>query len=312
MATIKDFYLGARPKTLSAAVSPVLIGLSLAGAQLLSQDIKCSATVICSNFAKLKQNLSFWDFIGCIIVGVALQVGVNYANDYSDGKKGTDKDRVGPMRLVGSGTASPKSVFIAMCVSFMVASLAGLYLASRSSWWLILVGVVCVSLAYLYTGTKLAYGYYGFGELVVFITFGLTATVGTFYIFTGKITLLSIVGSFIPGMFSVAILLANNIRDIETDREANKKTLPSRIGHKHSFLIFGIANLLVYVAIIIIGFRYHYVFIALIVIPFLGYINKSIVNAKTPKDYVDVLVNTSKINIVTSIAVSILIILSVL
>lgn len=299
MATIKDFYQGARPKTLSAALSPVLIGGALAYAILELNNLS-----IPSNFISI--------FITAFIVSIALQVGVNYANDYSDGKKGTDDVRVGPMRLVGSGTASAKSVFIAMCASFFVAGLAGIFLASRSSWWLILVGALCIALAYLYTGTKYAYGYYGFGELVVFICFGLVATVGTFYVLTNKITLLSVVGSFIPGMFSVSILLANNIRDIDTDRASNKKTLPARIGRTPCSILFGVSNLLIWVAILILGLTYHYVLFALIVLPVLGFLNKSIVNAKSPLDYIKVLVLTSKINLVTSIVVSALIILSVI
>jgi 1,4-dihydroxy-2-naphthoate octaprenyltransferase len=299
MSTIKDFYLGARPKTLSAALSPILIGGALSFAIFEEKNIDFNSSSVSTLFA-------------CFIVSIFLQIGVNYANDYSDGKKGTDNNRVGPMRLVSSGRASSSSVFIAMCVSFFIACLGGIYVSSQSSWWMLLVGALCVALAYLYTGTKFAYGYYGFGELVVFICFGLVATVGTYYAITNDITLLSIVGSVIPGMFSVSILLANNIRDIDTDRASNKKTLSARIGHTTSSLLFGIANLLIWLSILFIGLTYSYVLFALFVLPALGYLNKNIVNAKSPKDFINVLVLSSKVNIITSTLVSVLIIYSVI
>ncbi len=314
MATIKDFYQGARPKTLSAAISPILIGVSLAiGNNWSSKNIStCPSTANC--VVTKEYFYSIFNFnvaIACLIVSLSLQIGVNYANDYSDGKKGTDDVRVGPMRLVGSGIASAKSVFIAMCISFFVASIAGIYVASQSSWWLILIGIFCIALAYLYTGTKFAYGYFGFGEIVVFICFGLVATVGTFYSLTGRVTALSIAGSVIPGMFSVSILLANNIRDIETDRESNKKTLPARIGKNKAQILFTISLLLVVLAIGAIASKYDYVIFVLVISVFLGGINRKMRNAKTPKDYISILVATSKFNLITSVLVSVLIFASI-
>lgn len=297
MATIKDFYQGARPKTLSASVSPVFIGGALAFAAYKDQKADIPAVFYIALFAAL-------------VVALALQVGVNYANDYSDGKKGTDDVRVGPMRLVGSGTATPKSVFIAMCISFAIAGLAGLFVAYKSSWWLVAVGAACIALAYLYTGTKFAYGYFGFGELVVFICFGLVATVGTYYALTHEITLYSVIASFISGMFSVAILLANNIRDIETDRASNKKTLPARIGHKAAITLFKIAILLIFLSIVGIGVKYHWAFAALIISPFIGLLSIKLSEAKTPPEYIGVLVKTSKLNLITSVLVSAFVVIS--
>lgn len=299
MATIKDFYQGARPKTLSASVAPVLIGGALGFATFEEHDMNVSATFVSV-------------FIAALIVSIALQVGVNYANDYSDGKKGTDDVRVGPMRLVGSGTASAKSVFIAMSISFAIAGLAGIYVASQSSWWMILVGAVCIALAYLYTGTKFAYGYFGFGELVVFICFGLVATAGTYFVLTNQVTLISIVASFIPGLFSVAILLANNIRDIDSDRKSNKKTLPARVGSKVATALFNFCIFFIFIAIVIIGFKYHYAWIALIVSPFIGMLNIKINAAKSPKDYIDILIKTSKLNLIAGVLVAATIIISAL
>lgn len=317
MATIKDFYLGARPKTLSAAISPVLIGGALAFAAhkdylapLCDGDYWPGS---CSDIYN-RPSFNYIVLLACLVVAISLQIGVNYANDYSDGKKGTDDVRVGPMRLVGSGTASAKSVFIAMCISFFIASVAGLFVASQSSWWLILIGAICISLAYLYTGTKFAYGYFGFGELVVFICFGLVATYGTYFSTTesiiGNSDTFVLVASFIPGMFSVAILLANNIRDIETDRASNKKTLPARVGHKNAITLFKIAILLIFIAIATVGFKYHWALIALIVSPFLGMLNIKLADAKTPPDFVGVLVKTSKLNLLTSVLVSSSIVIS--
>lgn len=297
MATIKDFYQGARPKTLSAAVSPVFIGGALAFAAY--KDHKVDIPVV-----------FYIALAAALIVALALQVGVNYANDYSDGKKGTDDVRIGPMRLVGSGTATPKSVFIAMCISFAIAGLAGLFVAYKSSWWLVAVGAACIALAYLYTGTKFAYGYFGFGELVVFICFGLVATVGTYYALTHELTLYSVIASFISGMFSVAILLANNIRDIETDRESNKKTLPARVGKNAATAMFNFCILFIFIAILLIGLKYHWALLALLVSPFIGNLNRKINAAQTPKDYIDVLIATSKLNLISGALVAVTLVIS--
>jgi 1,4-dihydroxy-2-naphthoate octaprenyltransferase len=248
----------------------------------------------------------------CFVVAIALQVGVNYANDYSDGIKGTDENRVGPIRLVGQKIASPKSVFIAMSISFAVAGIAGIIVASQTSWWLIGVGAICMALAWFYTGGKHPYGYYGFGEVVVFLCFGLVATVGTFYVVTGHITALSVVASFVPGMYSVMILLANNIRDINSDKESGKKTLAVRIGAKNAKIIFLSAAVISMLATLYISLEYHWVLIALPVAVFFGLLlNQKLSHAKIPPDYISVLVNTSKFNLILSILMSALAFVSV-
>lgn len=291
MATLTQYVQGARPKTLSAALTPVALGSALA-------------------FIQPGENFSVSVSIACLIVALSLQVGVNYANDYSDGIKGTDDNRVGPMRLVGSGVASPRDVLVAMCLSFFVAAIAGLYVASRSSWWLVVLGAACISLAWFYTGGKYAYGYYGFGELVVFICFGLVATVGTYFANTQSISWQAVVASFIPGLFSVGVLLANNIRDIATDRVSGKKTLATRIGERNARNIFLGCCSGVVLAILLLGISMPMVLLALIPCLMCIPLARALTHATVPPHYIAVLVGTSRANVVVSLTAAFLIIVS--
>jgi 1,4-dihydroxy-2-naphthoate octaprenyltransferase len=165
-----------------------------------------------------------------LVVSVALQVGVNYANDYSDGIKGTDAKRVGPVRLVGSALAAAKSVKRAAYLSFLIAAIAGLGIAATTSWWLIAVGVAAIVAAWTYTGGPSPYGYLGFGELFVFVFFGVVATAGTTYAVSEQVRTIEVVGSCVVGLLAVAILVVNNLRDIPTDSLAGKMTLAVRLG----------------------------------------------------------------------------------
>jgi 1,4-dihydroxy-2-naphthoate octaprenyltransferase len=165
-----------------------------------------------------------------LVVSLALQVGVNYANDYSDGVRGTDRARVGPVRLVASGLATPAEVKRAAFLAFGVAGVAGLALAATTSWWLLAVGAASIAAAWFYTGGPRPYGYAGFGELFVFVFFGLVATVGTTYVAVERITGLSVVMGCAAGCLSCALLAVNNLRDIPSDTEAGKRTLAVRIG----------------------------------------------------------------------------------
>jgi 1,4-dihydroxy-2-naphthoate octaprenyltransferase len=172
----------------------------------------------------------WWRAAVAMIVALALQVGTNYANDYSDGVRGTDKVRVGPVRLVASGLASPQAVRRAAVAAFAVAAGAGLALAAVAGWWLILVGAVCIGAGWLYTGGPRPYGYAGLGEVFVFVFFGLVATVGTAYVQVGQITGLA-VGAAVPvGLLIVALLVVNNLRDIPGDGASGKRTLAVRMG----------------------------------------------------------------------------------
>ena len=164
------------------------------------------------------------------IVSLALQIGVNYANDYSDGIKGTDNDRVGPLRLVGSGVASAKSVKVAAVLMFCVAAMAGLVLALMTSLWLIAVGVVAIISAWTYTGGPRPYGYAGLGEFFVFVFFGLVATMGTEFAVSEQVTITGFVASIAVGCFACSLLVINNLRDIPGDTVANKNTLAVKLG----------------------------------------------------------------------------------
>ncbi len=211
MTTPAQWLAGARPRTLPAAVSPVLAGTGVAA---------------------YGDEAVWWKAALALVVSLALQVGVNYANDYSDGVRGTDADRVGPMRLVGSGAATPGAVKRAAFVAFGVAGVAGLALAASTAWWLVLVGAVSVAAAWFYTGGSKPYGYLGLGEVMVFVFFGLVAVLGTAYVQTEELTLLGLYAACGIGALACAILVANNLRDIPTDRAAGKITLAVRLGDR--------------------------------------------------------------------------------
>ena len=174
-----------------------------------------------------------------LLVALLLQIGVNYANDYSDGIRGTDTGRVGPLRLTASGLALPEDVKRAAFITFGVAMLAGLGIVVLSGqWWLIAVGAVCVLAAWYYTGGNSPYGYSGLGEVAVFIFFGLVATVGTNFVQTGFIDPLAVLLGSSLGLYASAVLLVNNIRDLETDRASGKRTLAVKLGEKPSKTLF--------------------------------------------------------------------------
>ena len=214
MATVKQWVAGARPRTLPAAVAPVLIGSAIA-------DYEKSFHALIALCA--------------LIVSVSLQVGVNYANDYSDGIRGTDDVRVGPLRLVGQKLAKPETVRLAAILSFVVAIVAGLLMTVLSGLWILLpIGLSAVVSAWFYTGGKRPYGYLGFGEVFVFTYFGLVAVCGTSVSQTGNLTTLSIIAGSSCGLLSMAILVVNNLRDIPSDITANKRTLAVRLGDKNT------------------------------------------------------------------------------
>jgi len=221
MATPAEWLAGARPRTLPAAVAPVLAGTGVAA---------------------YADSEVWWKAALALVVSLALQVGVNYANDYSDGIRGTDEDRVGPMRLVGSGRATPRAVKLAAFSAFGVGAVAGLVLAASTAWWLVAVGVVCIVAAWFYTGGSKPYGYLGLGEVMVFVFFGLVAVMGTTYVQTestdSSVLLPSLYAATGIGALACAILVANNLRDIPTDREVGKLTLAVKLGDERTRYLY--------------------------------------------------------------------------
>jgi 1,4-dihydroxy-2-naphthoate octaprenyltransferase len=207
---------GARPRTLPAAVVPVLVG----------------AGVAAGTGDSFGDGVVWWRIVVALVVALLLQIGVNYANDYSDGVRGTDEGRVGPLRLVASGAATAAAVKRAAYVSLGLAGLAGLSLAATTTWWLLLVGAFAILAAWGYTGGPAPYGYLGLGELFVFVFFGLVATVGTVYVAIEQIPWLSWVAATGVGFMACALLVVNNLRDIPTDTESGKRTLAVRIGDR--------------------------------------------------------------------------------
>lgn len=209
MATAGQWLEGARPRTLPNAIAPVIVGTGAAAAA---------------------GGAVWWKALLALIVALSLNIGVNYANDYSDGVRGTDDERVGPMRLVGSGAASPGAVKRAAFTCFAVGAVAGLVLAVTSAWWLLLVGAVCILGAWYYTGGRSPYGYSGLGEIAVFVFFGLVAVLGTQFVQAGRVDWAGVVAAIAVGCFSSSVMVTNNLRDIPTDRESGKRTLAVRLG----------------------------------------------------------------------------------
>ena len=281
MTTREQWIAGARPKTLPAAIAPVLVGTAFAG---------YNATVLHTFLA--------------LIVALALQVGVNYANDYSDGIKGTDADRVGPMRLVGSGAATAKDVKSAAFISFAIAAIAGLILASRTSWLLIILGAICILAAWTYTGGPKPYGYQALGEVSVFIFFGVVATVGTYYIQTESVSREVLLASFAMGALACAILVLNNLRDLENDKSADKKTLAVVMGDQgtrdlYKWLMF--FALAMSVALTFFSFFY---LLALLSLPLVSKSVRAVNSGASGTALIDLLAKTGRIQIIYALALS--------
>jgi len=215
---VRRWVLGARPRTLPAAIVPVVVGTAAA------HPLQSAAGL---------PGHSWWYALGALVVALAIQVGTNYANDYSDGIRGTDDARVGPVRLVAAGLAPATAVKRAALIAFGVAGVVGLALAWATSWWVLVVGAACLAAGWLYTGGPRPYGYAGLGELFVFVFFGLVATTGTYYVQTLSLDRWPVwLAAALVGLLASALLLANNLRDIGTDRQSGKRTLAVRAGRR--------------------------------------------------------------------------------
>jgi 1,4-dihydroxy-2-naphthoate octaprenyltransferase len=246
VATPAQWLEGARPRTLPAALAPVFVGTGAAAAL--------------DGFRPGPAALA-------LVVALALQVAVNYANDYSDGKRGADADRVGPMRLVGSGAASPRQVLLAAGIAFAVAAVAGLGLAALSSWWLVAVGAVSILAAWTYTGGPIPYGYRALGEVFVFVFFGLVAVVGTTFAQTRSVDALAVAAAVPIGLLSVALLVVNNLRDVHGDAAVGKRTLAVLLGEQRTRVAYTGLLVVAFVLIAVIGSARPWALLGLLAAP---------------------------------------------
>ncbi|WP_326567967.1 1,4-dihydroxy-2-naphthoate polyprenyltransferase [Amycolatopsis rhabdoformis] len=249
MATVSEWIEGARPRTLPNAIAPVVAGIGAA----IALDA-----------------FSWWRSALALLVALSLIIGVNFANDYSDGVRGTDENRVGPLRLVGSGTAAPKAVLAAALACLGLAGVLGLVLVVLTGfWWLLIMGAVCILGAWFYTGGKKPYGYYGFGEIAVFVFFGLAAVLGTVYVQAGRVSWAGLACAVAVGSFSTAVLTANNLRDIPTDVESGKRTLATRLGDGGTRRMYLVLVAVPYVLTVALGIWHPLQLIALVTAPML-------------------------------------------
>jgi 1,4-dihydroxy-2-naphthoate octaprenyltransferase len=271
---MNKWIVGARVKTLPAAVAPVLIGTSYA------------------------EKINWSNAFLALVVSLFLQIAVNFANDYSDGVRGTDTHRIGPVRLVASGLASASSVKAAALISFLIAAIAGFVLALTISPWLFLVGATSIWAAWGYTGGKKPYGYFGFGELSVFIFFGLVATVGSYYIqtvqFNWQIFLLAIP----VGTLSCAILAINNLRDLPQDKLVGKRTMAVRIGEKNTRVFFMLLLVTAQVTALAAASISSLALITLICSPITYSVVRQVLNGAVGAELIEVLSKTAKLQLV--------------
>ncbi|WP_406233629.1 1,4-dihydroxy-2-naphthoate polyprenyltransferase [Nocardia sp. NBC_01009] len=246
MATAAQWIEGARPRTLPNAIAPVIAGTGAAA----SID-----------------GAVWWKAILALLVSLALIIGVNYANDYSDGIRGTDDVRVGPLRLVGQKLASPAAVRNAAIISLAIGAVFGLVLVALSAWWLILVGAACLAGAWYYTGGSKPYGYSGFGEIAVFVFFGLIGVLGTQFVQADRIDWAGVVLAVAVGSFSSAVLVANNLRDIPTDTESGKVTLAVKLGDPRTRTLHLAMLAIPFLATLILVVRTPWALVGLVAIP---------------------------------------------
>ncbi len=272
---------GARPRTLGAAMAPVIVGT-------------CAAVPDADG-------VIWWRAALALVVALALQVGVNYANDYSDGVRGTDRDRKGPLRLTASGLASPAAVRAAALVAFGIAAVAGLVLAIVVEPWLLALGAASIAAAALYTGGPKPYGYLGLGEVMVLAFFGFAATVGSAYVQLERVPGAAWWGSLAVGLLAVAILLANNVRDVPTDAVAGKRTLAVRLGAPAARRLFVACYLGAFGAVVAIGITQPWALLALAAVPLAVRPARLVLTRTDPPSLVAALIATSRLELVVAV-----------
>lgn len=281
MATLSQWVQGARPRTLPAALAPVLLGTA------------CAFAVGGGHLGRAALAL---------LVALALQVGVNYANDYSDGIRGTDDDRSGPARLVGGGQAPARTVKLAAFGAFGLGAVAGLALVAWSgAWWLLLVGAAAILAAWYYTGGKNPYGYLGLGEVFVFVFFGLVATLGTTYTQAGALSPASWASAVGVGLLSCAILMVNNVRDIPTDGPAGKRTLAVRLGDRRARLTYVLMLAGSFVACLVAAVHHPGALLGLAAIPLAVKPSRDVLGGAGGRGLIPALGSTGRLTLVYSI-----------
>ena len=276
VTSVRDWVAGARPRTLPAAVVPVVVGTAVAAAD---------GSVI------------WWRSLYALIVALGIQIGTNYANDYADGVRGTDAERLGPVRLVAAGIASPREVKAASFCAFGVAGVAGLVLALATTPWLLIVGAACFASGWFYSAGPRPYGYAGLGEIFVFVFFGLVAVIGTAYLSLGRITALAVVAAVPVGLLATALLVVNNLRDIDTDRRAGKNTLAVRIGAVVTRWLYATCVMSAFALVVVIAFWRPVALVALLaVVPALPPVRRVLGGAEG-RDLITALVGTGMLQL---------------
>ena len=298
MTSLNIWFQGARPKTLGAAIAPVLVG---------------------SSIAYYEKSFSLIISLLALVVSVSIQIAVNYANDYSDGIKGTDDHRVGPVRLVGQKLASPQAVKTAAMLFFLVAALSGLFITILSKqWWFLLLGLSAFIAAWTYTGGPKPYGYAGLGEVFVFIYFGLVAVIGTTYAQTLYLKPYFFLYAISIGLFASAILVANNLRDREKDKQNNKNTLAVKLGDQKTRSLYVLFMILPFILVVTLfmfntinpGTRIGATIqIQLLALVFAWRSIKPVINKVAGKELIPVLVNTGKTELLWALLVSLALVL---
>jgi 1,4-dihydroxy-2-naphthoate octaprenyltransferase len=281
---VNPWIAGARPRTLPAAVVPVAVGLAVASGS---------------------DGVRWWLGVPALVVSLALQVGVNFANDYSDGIRGTDDSRVGPLRLVGSGLVAPQKVKRAALASFAVAAIAGLGIAVATSLWLLLVGAAAIAAAWFYTGGKHPYGYLGLGEVFVFVFFGVVATVGSTFAVAEELPSLAWLASVPVGCLACALLVVNNLRDIPTDSVSGKKTLAVRLGDARTRSFYGLLCLAAAVFVVLCGVQRPAAVTGLLGLAAIGGAWKVVRGGAVGRDLIAVLGTTGKAQMLFAVTFSI-------
>jgi len=284
VADAREWLAGTRPRTLPAAIVPVLIGSGVA-----------------AGFSEFV----WWRAALALVVALALQIGVNFANDYSDGVRGSDERRVGPVRLVAAGLAPPRQVLAAALGSFAVAGAAGLALAAVTSWWLLIVGAACIAAAWFYTGGPKPYGYSGLGEVFVFACFGVVAVAGTAYVQMSAFSWLALAASVPAGLLACALLMVNNLRDIRTDTVAGKRTLAVLLGDARSRMVYVLTLILPFGCAALLAFFRPLTLITLLALPLARIPIRSVRAGATGPALVKTLGQTGRLQLAFGIAFTI-------